>query len=151
MNLQAVELKKLQTPLYEEFYNSLNLTYSPGFLDGVREEAAPNYLKLPPKSRSPGRCPVGTPSATTDGVNSASPGSNNSRHASNVGNTSGQSSPDVGSPQLSEVKSPAVDVSLDSNSPRLVFSSNLDCYVVEIHVLVTKVSQHVESFISMIT
>lgn len=126
MNLQAVELKKLQTPLYEEFYNSLNLAYSPGFLDNVREEAAPSYLKLPPKSRSPSRCPVGTPSATTDGLSSASPGSNNSRCASNVGNMSGQSSPDVGSPQPSELKSPAVDVSLNSRSPRLVVSSKLD-------------------------
>ncbi|KAK4761452.1 hypothetical protein SAY87_029336 [Trapa incisa] len=119
---KVVELKKLQTPLYEEFYNSLNLTHSPVFLDGIREEAGSNYLKLPPKSRSPGRCPVGTPSATTDVVNSASPGSNNSRRASNIGHTSGQSSPDVGSPQLSELKNPVPDVSLDSSCPGMSFS-----------------------------
>ncbi|XP_031376593.1 mitogen-activated protein kinase kinase kinase NPK1-like isoform X2 [Punica granatum] len=119
---KAVELKKLQTPLYEEFYNTLSVACSQGILEGIREETAPSYLKLPPKSRSPSRCPIGTPSTTTDGMSSVSPGSNSSRRISNVGNVSAQSSPDVGSPQLSELKSPAVDVSLDSTSPSVIFS-----------------------------
>ncbi|KAK4748835.1 hypothetical protein SAY87_015421 [Trapa incisa] len=102
---KAVELKKLQTLLYGEFYNSLNVAHSTVFLDCLGEEAESNYLKLPPKSRSPVRCPVGTPSATIDVVSSAIPGSNNSGHAWNIDHKSGQSSPDIGSSQLSELKS----------------------------------------------
>ncbi|KAL1145513.1 hypothetical protein V6Z11_A11G303100 [Gossypium hirsutum] len=64
---KALELKKLQTPLYEEFYNSLNLSGSPSFVE-KREETPPNYLKLPPKSRSPSRGPVGTPSSAADAI-----------------------------------------------------------------------------------
>ncbi|KAI7745420.1 hypothetical protein M8C21_012916, partial [Ambrosia artemisiifolia] len=44
----ALELKRLQTPLYEEFYNSVVLPSSMGDVDNG---SSPNYLKLPPKSR----------------------------------------------------------------------------------------------------
>ncbi|GFZ02955.1 NPK1-related protein kinase 2 [Actinidia rufa] len=66
---KALELKKLQTPLYEEFYNSFNAFCSPSLIEKAHDENSPNYLKLPPKSRSPNRVPSGTPSAAVDGMN----------------------------------------------------------------------------------
>ncbi|CAK7340721.1 unnamed protein product [Dovyalis caffra] len=98
---KALELKKLQTPLYEEFYNSLNGACSPSFGGSSRDESL-NYLKLPPKSRSPSRIPVGSPSTATDAVSTGSPGSN--RRASNVGNASDQASGDNSSPHSNDQK-----------------------------------------------
>uniref|UniRef100_A0A1J3JQL1 mitogen-activated protein kinase kinase kinase n=1 Tax=Noccaea caerulescens TaxID=107243 RepID=A0A1J3JQL1_NOCCA len=55
---KATDLKKLQTPLYEEFYNGL-ITCSPSYMESSsnkREETTPRgFLKLPPKSKSPSR------------------------------------------------------------------------------------------------
>ncbi|KAJ0870739.1 putative mitogen-activated protein kinase kinase kinase STE-STE11 family [Helianthus annuus] len=44
---KALELKRLQTPLYEEFYNSVVLPCS---MSDVDNGSSPNYLKLPPKA-----------------------------------------------------------------------------------------------------
>lgn len=115
-----MELKKLQTPLYEEFFNSLNTPCSPALGESKCDETAPSYLRLPPKSRSPSRAAAGTSTTATDGVGSGSPGSNNSRRISNVGNASNQSSPDVGLPQSSDLKGLANGGLQDSSSPRLV-------------------------------
>ncbi|KAK3418551.1 mitogen-activated protein kinase kinase kinase NPK1 [Eucalyptus grandis] len=113
---KAMELKKLQSPLYEEFLNSLN---TPCSLAGKSnyDETAPSYLRLPPKSRSPSRAAAGTSTTATDGVGSGSPGSNNSRRISNVGNASNQSSPEVGLPQSSDVKGLVNGGLQDSSSP----------------------------------
>ncbi|EEF49828.1 mitogen activated protein kinase kinase kinase 3, mapkkk3, mekk3, putative [Ricinus communis] len=118
---KALELKKLQTPLYEEFYNSLNSTRSPSFAESSKEETPPNYLKLPPKSRSPSRVPVGTSSAAIDAVSSGSPGSNN-RRVSNVGNASDQSLEENSSPQCNDQKGFLVDDPPESSSPSVNFS-----------------------------
>ncbi|XP_030534849.1 mitogen-activated protein kinase kinase kinase NPK1 [Rhodamnia argentea] len=114
---KAMELKKLQTPLYEEFFNSLNTPCSPAFGESKCDENAPSYLRLPPKSRSPSRAAAGTSTTATDGVGSGSPGSNNSRRISNVGNASNQSSPDVGLPQSNDLKGLANGGLQDSSSP----------------------------------
>ncbi|XP_052188158.1 LOW QUALITY PROTEIN: mitogen-activated protein kinase kinase kinase NPK1-like [Diospyros lotus] len=54
---KALDLKKLQTPLYKEYYNSVNAAGSPiGFGTENKENFASN-LNLPPKSRSPKRMP----------------------------------------------------------------------------------------------
>ncbi|KAK3185152.1 hypothetical protein Dsin_032438 [Dipteronia sinensis] len=92
----------MQTPLYEEFFNSLNTVCSPGFLERKADETSPNYLKLPPKSRSPSRVPVGTqsPSMAVDAVSSGSPGSN-SKHVGNAGDQTSQENP---SPQCNEAQ-----------------------------------------------
>ncbi|KAK9041846.1 hypothetical protein V6N11_016935 [Hibiscus sabdariffa] len=120
---KALELKKLQTPLYEEFYNSLNLSCSPSFVE-KRDETPPNYLKLlPPKSRSPSRGPVGTPSSAADAISTGSPGSNNSRRMSNVGNASEQTPQDNSSPQHVDRKGLLlVDGEPEPSSPSLIFS-----------------------------
>lgn len=127
-----MELKKLQTPLYEEFFNSLNTP--PAFGESKCDETAPSYLRLPPKSRSPSRAAAGTSTPATDGVGSGSPGSNKSRRISNVGNASNQSSPDVGLPQSSDLKGLVNGGLQDSSSPRLVslesiLSSNKFIYI----------------------
>ncbi|KAJ7973364.1 Mitogen-activated protein kinase kinase [Quillaja saponaria] len=93
---KALELKKLQTPLYEEFYNSMYASCSPN-VESRSDESTPKYLKLPPKSRSPSRGPVGTPSKAFDSGNTKSPGTS-SRGTPNVGSASDQSPQDIPSP-----------------------------------------------------
>lgn len=115
-----MELKKLQSPLFEEFYNSLNLACSPSFVENKRDETPQNYLKLPPKSRSPSRGPVGTPSSAADAISTGSPGSNNSRRVSNMGDASDQTPQNNSSPQHSDLKGILVDGQPEPNSPRLV-------------------------------
>ncbi|XVF06103.1 hypothetical protein REPUB_Repub06bG0019200 [Reevesia pubescens] len=116
---KAFELKKLQTPLYEEFYNSLNLACSPSFVENKRDETSPNYLKLPPKSRSPSRGPIGTPSSAADAISTGSPGSNNSRRVSNIGNASEQTPQENSSPQNSDWKGLGQP---EPSSPSVIFS-----------------------------
>ncbi|XP_011023604.1 PREDICTED: mitogen-activated protein kinase kinase kinase ANP1-like isoform X3 [Populus euphratica] len=117
---KALELKKLQTPLYEEFYNSLNASFSPNFGGSSRDETPPNYLKLPPKSKSPSRIPVGSPSTASDAVSTGSPGSN--RRASNVGNASDEASEDNSSPRSNDWKGLQVDGQPETSSPSVSFS-----------------------------
>ncbi|KAJ6928808.1 mitogen-activated protein kinase kinase kinase 2-like [Populus alba x Populus x berolinensis] len=112
---KALELRKLQTPLYEEFYNNLNAPSSPSFGGSSRDETPPNYLKLPPKSRSPSQVPVGSPSTSTDAVSTRSPGSN--KRASNVGNASDQASEDNSSPRGNDWKALPLDDQPETASP----------------------------------
>ena len=109
--------------MYEEFYNSL-AACSPSFTESTRDETTPKYLKLPPKSRSPSRGPTGAPSPTVDSLNTGSPGSN-SRHVSNIGNASDQSSQDNPSPPPSDWRGRVVDAQQEPNSPRLVSVNGL--------------------------
>ncbi|KAM1749625.1 hypothetical protein PS2_010408 [Malus domestica] len=91
---KALELKKLQTPLFEEFYNSLNVICSPNFVDNLPDEPTSRYLKLPPKSRSPSR-------GVADALSTGSPGSNG-RRVSNIGNANVQTAHDMPSPPCSQ-------------------------------------------------
>ncbi|KAA8545104.1 hypothetical protein F0562_019888 [Nyssa sinensis] len=118
---KALELKKLQTPLYEEFYNSLNAACSSNFVETICVDSAPSYLKLPPKSRSPNRGGIGTPCAAIDAVGTRSPGSS-SRHTSNVGSAGNQSLRDSPSPQRNDWKELAVDAQQEPSSPSMSFS-----------------------------
>lgn len=123
--VQAIELKKLQTPLYEEFYNTLNATESPNVAERAHDENVINYLKLPPKSRSPSRPPTGSPSTGADSASTASPGSCG-RRMSNVGNAGGdQTAQDTPSPQCNDWKGLLVDAQQEPNSPRLVHCFHL--------------------------
>ncbi|WCJ43158.1 NPK1-related protein kinase 1 [Euphorbia peplus] len=118
---KVLELKKLQTPLYEEFFNSSNGVGAPSFTESLHE-TPPKYLKLPPKSKSPNRIPVGATSpATPDAVSTGSPASN-IRHASNVGNASNQSSDANISPECYDRKGRADDDQPDLSSPSVSFS-----------------------------
>ncbi|KAF9618859.1 hypothetical protein IFM89_002727 [Coptis chinensis] len=98
---KALDLKKLQTPLYEEFYNSLNGSSPLAAVMNAHNDNSTNYLKLPPKSRSPSKVTGGSPMMATDAMISRSPGSS-SRRESNIGGTDIKSLQDVPLPQLSE-------------------------------------------------
>ena len=123
---QALELKKLQTPLYEEFYNSLNTSCSPNVIDGTSDETAASrkYLKLPPKSRSPSRVPISTTSKAVD--NTGSPGSNG-RSSSTVGNVNDHGSQDIPASPLNELKGVIVDSQQEPSSPRFVWVNSSLC------------------------
>ncbi|XP_054800903.1 mitogen-activated protein kinase kinase kinase NPK1 [Prosopis cineraria] len=116
---KALGLKKLQTPLYEEFYNSLNTSCSPNAVETTNDETTPKFLALPPKSRSPNRVPIGTPSKAID--HTESPGSNG-RSSPNVGNATDHNSHDIPSPPLNEWKGLLVDSQQEPSSPSLSFS-----------------------------
>ncbi|KAL3828815.1 hypothetical protein ACJIZ3_017617 [Penstemon smallii] len=90
---KAVELKKLQTPLYE-FYNSLNVAGPPSPVGTVNKENVTSNCNLPPKSRSPSRVGNRRLSTAIDVEYSSSPGSC-SRRVSNIGDVNFQASQDV--------------------------------------------------------
>lgn len=116
---QALDLKKLQSPLYEEFYNSLNAAASPSYIETTGGDLSPKYLNLPPKSRSPSRGPVGNVSAAADALSNGSPGSNGKRAASNTCHASDhQDSKDTPSPPRNDWKGLLLDGQLEPNSPR---------------------------------
>ncbi|XVF28909.1 hypothetical protein REPUB_Repub15cG0073300 [Reevesia pubescens] len=77
---KALELKKLQSPLYEEFYNTLN----GGLPTPVGTANGENILSLPPKSRSPKRLPSRRLSAVAVAANIASPKSHTNHLSKNV-------------------------------------------------------------------
>ncbi|XP_063941086.1 mitogen-activated protein kinase kinase kinase NPK1 isoform X2 [Daucus carota subsp. sativus] len=116
---KAVELKKMQTPLYEEFYNGVNATSSTVFSESTSDGSALNFLKLPPKSRSPSRVPI-TPTAVESAIYS-SPGSGGT-HISNISGTSNHSPGEHLSPQLHDQKGIQVDGQHNSISPGMSFS-----------------------------
>ncbi|OVA05493.1 Protein kinase domain [Macleaya cordata] len=82
---KALDLKKLQSPLFEEFYNTLILSNSRGVLRNVHDENATNFLKLPPKSRSPSQVVGRTTMLPNDSVSTASPGSCSRRMSTVIG------------------------------------------------------------------
>ncbi|XP_019094884.1 PREDICTED: mitogen-activated protein kinase kinase kinase ANP1 [Camelina sativa] len=117
---KAAELKKLQTPLYEEYYNSL-VTCTPScmesnFSNSKREDAARGFLKLPPKSRSPSRGPRGgSPSRATDATScSKSPGSGGSREL-NINNGDDEASQDGVSARVTNWSGLVVDTEQESS------------------------------------
>ena len=117
-------MKKLQTPLYEEFYNSLNAAASPSYVESPGDEASPRYLKLPPKSRSPSRGPMGTTSPAVDALSTGSPGSNG-RRVSNICTTSDQTIRGTPSPPRNDWKGLLVDSQQEPSSPRFVLEFRL--------------------------
>ncbi|CAL0308567.1 unnamed protein product [Lupinus luteus] len=117
---KALELKILQTPLYEEFYNTLNTSFSPNVINSPSDEAgARKYLKLPPKSRSPSRGPSSTPSKPVD--KAGSPGSND-RSSSIIGSVNDHCSQDIPVSPLTERNRLSQQ---DSSSPSLSDSERL--------------------------
>lgn len=91
---KALDLKKLQTPLYEEFYNSSSVTGPPSPVWTVNKENVSDDLKLTPKSRSPNRVANKRLSTAADLEYSSSPG-NSSRCISNIGDVNFQASKNV--------------------------------------------------------
>ncbi|KAI3469540.1 hypothetical protein Pfo_026203 [Paulownia fortunei] len=90
---KALELKKLQTPLYE-FYNSLNVAGPPSPVGIGNKENVSSNCNLPPKSRSPNKVGSRRLSTAIDVEYSSSPGSC-SRRVSNIGDVDLRASEDV--------------------------------------------------------
>ncbi|KAK6117251.1 hypothetical protein DH2020_049016 [Rehmannia glutinosa] len=86
---KALELMKLQTPLYE-FYNSLNIC-RPSFVGIGNKENVSINCNLPPKSRSPNKVGSRRLSTAIVAEYSSSPG----RRVSNIGNVNIRSSEDI--------------------------------------------------------
>lgn len=115
---QALDLKKLQTPLFEEFFSTLNAAGPQGAIGNANCDRVSNNLHLPPKSKSPSRTPSRRFSAIVGTVN----GSRFGKHTLNVSNASGVHShilQEIQPPQLSERKGP-LDAQKDSLSARFV-------------------------------
>jgi len=74
-------------------------------------------LKLPPKSRSPNRVPISTPSKAIDST--GSPGSNG-QSSSTVGHVNNHTSQDIPASPLNEWKGVIVDSQQQPSSPRFV-------------------------------
>ncbi|PIN16528.1 MEKK [Handroanthus impetiginosus] len=90
---KALELKKLQTPLYE-FYNSLNVASPPSPVGIGNKENVSSNCNLPPKSRSPNRVGTRRLSTAVDVEYSSSPGSC-PRRVSNISDVNFRASEDV--------------------------------------------------------
>ncbi|XP_073156881.1 mitogen-activated protein kinase kinase kinase NPK1-like [Henckelia pumila] len=93
LDVKALELTKLQTPLYE-FYKSLNVAGPPSPVGVGNKENVSNNYNLPPKSRSPSRFGSRRLSTAIDVECSSSPGSC-SRRVSNVVDVNFQASQDI--------------------------------------------------------
>ncbi|XP_068636823.1 mitogen-activated protein kinase kinase kinase NPK1-like [Aristolochia californica] len=100
---KALELKKLQSPLYEEFYNSLNTSPCRPAVSGATSEEDPaSCSKLPPKGRpSPNRVASGASPKFADEANTSSPVSCSRRFSTN-GAANNQILKEIPSPQLNE-------------------------------------------------
>ncbi|GLT99759.1 hypothetical protein SLE2022_171770 [Rubroshorea leprosula] len=109
---KALELKKLQTPLYEEFYNTLNAT-------GHAVGTANGDNLLPPKSRSPKRLPSRRFSTALDAAKIASPGGRRESNAAAMHNRALQ---EIQPPQINELKEIVLDSKQETISPSLNFS-----------------------------
>ncbi|MQL78214.1 hypothetical protein Taro_010634 [Colocasia esculenta] len=115
---KALELKKLQTPLYEEFHSSMNASNSNNIVGNLSEERT-NNPKLPPKIKSsPSRGGTGISSAQIDPVNSASPG----RRISGVGNDNSRILREIPSPRLNELEELVEEAEQKPNGPSDSFS-----------------------------
>ncbi|KAL2487000.1 Mitogen-activated protein kinase kinase kinase 3 [Abeliophyllum distichum] len=91
---KALDLKKLQEPLYEEFYNYLSVTSPPSPVRTVNKKNVSDDSNLPPKSRSPNGVANRRLSTAADLEYYSSPGSC-SRHVSNIGDVNFQASKNV--------------------------------------------------------
>ncbi|XP_057489139.1 mitogen-activated protein kinase kinase kinase NPK1-like [Actinidia eriantha] len=117
---KALDLKKLQTPLYEEFYNSLNAASSPSADWTENKENFTNNLNLPPKSKSPKRVPSRRLSSAVDVAYTAS-SVTHAKRVSNIGPESVQILPEVQSPKPSEWKEILLEAQQEPVSPRASF------------------------------
>ncbi|RZC52367.1 hypothetical protein C5167_020787 [Papaver somniferum] len=101
---KAVELKKLETPLYEEYYNTVNVNASSHLgrvLRNLQDENSPSYLKLPPKSRSPSQVGGQRSMMPNDCPYAGSPVSC-SRRISNVNGVNNKVLQEISSPQTGQ-------------------------------------------------
>ena len=93
--------------------------------------SGPNYLKLPPKSRSPNRFPLGSPYKPVDAASNASPGSG-SRRTSNVsGEESAHSPMDLPSPHCNDMM--GAESQPEATSPGFVYCLSFSFFLFNFH------------------
>ncbi|NP_001312547.1 mitogen-activated protein kinase kinase kinase NPK1 [Nicotiana tabacum] len=100
---KAMDLKKLQTPLYEGFYNSLNVSSTPSPVGTGNKENVPSNINLPPKSRSPKRMLSRRLSTAIEGACAPSPVTH-SKRISNIGGLNGEAIQEAQLPRHNEWK-----------------------------------------------
>ncbi|KAI3889251.1 hypothetical protein MKW92_052981 [Papaver armeniacum] len=92
---KALDLRKMQTPLVEEYLNTtLNVENDPNAVGNTTEDTVPVFLKLPPKSKSPSKITSKILPPAIDSANSGSPGGCN-RLESQIDRFNNQSSSDI--------------------------------------------------------
>ncbi|XP_076920785.1 mitogen-activated protein kinase kinase kinase NPK1-like [Bidens hawaiensis] len=116
---KALDLKKMQTPLYVEFYNSLNASISPVGIEN-KENSSTN-LNLPPKSKSPNsnRLFKRRLSSAVDVSYISSPGNKSEHRASYIND---QNPHESRSPQHSRMNENVLESQKDAMSPSASFS-----------------------------
>ncbi|PWA63503.1 mitogen-activated protein kinase kinase kinase NPK1 [Artemisia annua] len=117
---KALDLKKMQTPLYEEFYNSMNPAISP-VVNENKENLLNNSNLLPPKSKSPNRLFRKRLSSAVDVSCISSPGNKSERH-SNIGGANDQNPLECRSPQNGQLKENNLDSQKEAMSPSASFA-----------------------------
>lgn len=100
-----MDLKKLQSPLYEEFYNSLNVSSIQSPVGTGNKENFPSNINLPPKSKSPKRFLSRRFSTATEGACTPSPVTH-SKRISNIGGLGNEAIQELQSPKNNEWKDP---------------------------------------------
>ncbi|KAG7996324.1 hypothetical protein I3843_01G153800 [Carya illinoinensis] len=105
---KALDLKKLQTPLYEEFYSTMNATSLPGVVQTAHGENALTILALPPKSRSPNQAPRRRLPSVVDAANNSRPVSH-TKILLNVSGVHDRALQEIQQPQHSECKELLLD------------------------------------------
>ncbi|WCJ23706.1 Mitogen-activated protein kinase kinase kinase NPK1 [Euphorbia peplus] len=114
---KAIDLKKLQTPLYEQFFNASNAAAPSSAVGTPKKE---NITNLPPKSRSPKRLPsrrysvIDTTSTTSNGSMSHRVSNGNSMHY--------RALQEIQPPQPNEWKEMIHDTQKETISPSASFS-----------------------------
>ncbi|KAJ1289544.1 hypothetical protein BS78_02G172600 [Paspalum vaginatum] len=98
---KALDLKKLQTPLYEEFYNTVNAG-SCQAADQTPKGKVTFSPKLPPRGKSPPSKTAGGVSPTCDNLNSTSPESCSKQFPRSSVVESSRILREIASPQLNE-------------------------------------------------
>ncbi|KAL8242787.1 hypothetical protein R6Q59_013089 [Mikania micrantha] len=119
---KALDLKKMQTPLYE-FYNSLNAAISPA--GNENKENSSNHLNLPPISKSPNsnknRLLRKRLSSAVDGSYIGRSGYKSDR-VSHIGAVNDQNPHECLSPQHDQLKDNVLDSQKETISPSASFS-----------------------------
>lgn len=98
---KALELKKLQTPLYEEFYSTLNASSSPDVKENLHGDDIRESSDFPSKTMSPSKVASGTSPRHVGSTNLMSP-SSRSRRISSCGVVNSQILREIPLPQLNE-------------------------------------------------
>ncbi|KAF5736839.1 mitogen-activated protein kinase kinase kinase NPK1 isoform X1 [Tripterygium wilfordii] len=118
---KALDLKKLQTPLYKAFYGTLNAAGTPSALGNTKNENITNCSNLPPKSKSPKRLPSRRLSAVVDAANTIG-SAHHTDCSANGSSLHDRALQEIQSPQLSEWKELILDTQPETISSSASFN-----------------------------